>query len=303
MNVELLRKLVEAHGVPSREEAIREIVKAELGKICDIEVDSMGNVHCVKRAKGVKGEAKKLMLAAHMDEIGFMVKFIDDSGFLRIQPLGGWDPRQMASQRVFVHAKGGPLPGVLMSSTKPKHMLTADEAGKPAVIDNFFVDLGLDGKTAKKKISLGDPVTMNRTMQEMGDLLTCKCMDDRVAVFTMIEAVKAAKNHKVDIYAVATVQEEVGLRGAAASGSAIKPDIAVAIDITLANDIPGLPFRRGGVESRRHRCHRRAKLPFGSAISVLGLLLFFYIIFEALTSDQAKPRWYDKYRMYMGGPV
>jgi endoglucanase len=241
MNVELLRKLVEAHGVPSREEAIREIVKAELGKICDIEVDSMGNVHCVKRAKGVKGEAKKLMLAAHMDEIGFMVKFIDDSGFLRIQPLGGWDPRQMASQRVFVHANGGPLPGVLMSSTKPKHMLTADEAGKPAVIDNFFVDLGLDGKTAKKKISLGDPVTMNRTMQEMGDLLTCKCMDDRVAVFTMIEAVKAAKNHKVDIYAVATVQEEVGLRGAAASGSAIKPDIAVAIDITLANDIPGLP--------------------------------------------------------------
>jgi endoglucanase len=241
MNVELLRKLVEAHGVPSREEAIREIVIAELGKICDIEVDAMGNVHCVKRAKGVKGDAKKLMLAAHMDEIGFMVKFIDDSGFVRIQPLGGWDPRQMSSQRVFVHAKTGPLPGVMMASTKPKHMLTPEEAGRPPVIDNFFVDLGLDGKTAKKKISLGDPVTMNRTMQEMGDLLTCKCMDDRVSVFTMIEAVKAAKNHKVDIYAVATVQEEIGLRGAAASGWAIKPDIAVAIDITLANDIPGIP--------------------------------------------------------------
>jgi endoglucanase len=78
-------------------------------------------------------------------------------------------------------------------------------------------------------------------MQDMGDLLTCKCMDDRVAVFTMIEAVKAAKNHKVDIYAVATVQEEIGLRGAAASGWAIKPDIAVAIDITLANEFPGIP--------------------------------------------------------------
>lgn len=241
MNTDLLRKLVEAHGVPSREEAIREIVKAELSGICDVSVDTMGNVHCYKESKGAKGTPKKLMLAAHMDEIGFMVKFVDDKGFLRLQPLGGWDPRQMASQRVFVHAKGGPLPGVLMLSGKPKHMLTPEEANKAPTIDNFFVDLGLDGKAAKKKVSLGDPVTMNRTMQEMGDLLTCKCMDDRVAVFTMIEAVKAAKNHKVDVYAVATVQEEIGLRGAAASGWAIAPDIAVAIDITLANDIPGIP--------------------------------------------------------------
>src|SRR5205085_2507210 len=129
---------------------IREIVRGELSKICDISVDSMGNMHCVKRATKSKGEPKRLMLAAHMDEIGFIVKFIDDKGFLRIQPLGGWDPRQMSSQRVFVHAKKGMLNGVLMPSTKPKHMLTPEEMNKPPQIEHFFIDIGLPVDDAKK---------------------------------------------------------------------------------------------------------------------------------------------------------
>lgn len=237
MNLPLLRKLTEAHGVPGQEDAIREIVREELKDICEISVDSMGNMHCVRN----RGGAKKLMLAAHMDEIGFVVKYIDDKGFLRLQPLGGWDPRQMASQRVLVHTAEGQLNGTLMASQKPKHMLSAEEASKAPVIDNYFVDCGLSGEEAKKRISIGDMVTMNRTLMEMGDLLTCKCMDDRVAVYIMIEAVKAAKDLDVELHAVATVQEEIGLRGAAASGSAIAPDICVAIDITLANDIPGIP--------------------------------------------------------------
>lgn len=237
MNLPLLRKLTEAHGVPGQEDAIREIVREELKDICEISVDSMGNMHCVRN----RGGAKKLMLAAHMDEIGFVVKYIDDKGFLRLQPLGGWDPRQMASQRVLVHTAEGQLNGTLMASQKPKHMLSAEEASKAPVIDNYFVDCGLSGEDAKKRISIGDMVTMNRTLMEMGNLLTCKCMDDRVAVYIMIEAVKAAKDLGVELHAVATVQEEIGLRGAAASGSAIAPDICVAIDITLANDIPGIP--------------------------------------------------------------
>ncbi|MBX7131952.1 MAG: M42 family metallopeptidase [Fimbriimonadaceae bacterium] len=241
MNIKLLRRLTEAHGVPSQEEQIREIVREELSGICEISSDAMGNMICIRRGKGKKEGAKKLMLAAHMDEIGFMVKFIDDKGFLRLQPLGGWDPRQMASQRVFVHTAKGPVNGVLMASTKPKHMLTPEEASKPWTVDNFFVDCGMDGDEAKKKIRLGDMVTMNRTLHQMGKLLTCKAMDDRAAVYVMIEAVKAAKDPKVDVYAVATVQEEIGLRGAAASGSAIAPDICVAIDVTLANDYPSIP--------------------------------------------------------------
>lgn len=244
MNEPLLRKLVEAHGVPGQEDAIREIVRDELEGICELSVDLLGNLICLKRGSGAgKGSSspKKLMLAAHMDEIGFMVKFIDDSGFLRIQPLGGWDPRQMASQRVYVHAREGMLNGVLMASQKPKHMLTPEEANKAVQIENYFVDLGLSGEDAKKRVRPGDMVTMNRTYQRMGQLATCKCMDDRVAVYVMIEAMKAAKKHAVDVYGVATVQEEIGLRGAAASGWAIQPDICVAIDITLANDIPGIP--------------------------------------------------------------
>lgn len=243
MNEALLKKLTEAHGVPGQEDAIRAIVRDELKDLCEFSIDTMGNLTCLKKAteKPKKGEPKKLMLAAHMDEIGFIVKFIDGDGYLRIQPLGGWDPRQMASQRVFVHTAKGPLNGVLMAGQKPKHLLTPEEMNKAVQIDNYFVDIGLSGDDAKKKVARGDMVTMNRTFQRMGKLATCKCMDDRAAVYVMIEAMKAAKKHSVDIYGVATVQEEIGLRGATASGWAIKPDICVAIDITLANDIPGIP--------------------------------------------------------------
>ena len=240
MNSNLLKELTEAHGVPSQEDAIRDIVRRELAGICEFETDLMGNLIC-KKLTGKPG-AKKLMLAAHMDEIGFIVKWIDEkSGFLRLQTLGGWDPTMMAAQRVFVHTKGGVLNGVLMPSRKPKHLLSADEATKGNTVDSFFVDCGLSGEEAAAQVRVGDMVTMNRSYQEMGNLATCKAMDDRVAVYVMIEAVKAAKSHDVDIYAVATVQEEIGLRGATAAGSALAPDICVAIDITLANDIPGIP--------------------------------------------------------------
>ncbi|HXH60011.1 MAG TPA: M42 family metallopeptidase [Fimbriimonadaceae bacterium] len=243
MNVQLLKRLTEAHGVPGQEDAIRDIVREELKGICDISVDVLGNMHCVKRAtkKPAKGQPKKLMIAAHMDEIGFVVKYIDGKGFLRIQTLGGWDPRMMAAQRVIVHAQSGPLNGVLMPGVKPKHLLSPMDAAKPLTTDDYFVDLGMAPAKVKRTIQLGDMVTMDRSMHEMGDLFTCKAMDDRVAVFVMIEAMKAAKTHSVDVYGIATVQEEVGLRGAIAAGGGIKPDICIAIDITLANDIPGIP--------------------------------------------------------------
>jgi endoglucanase len=240
MNIELLRSLTEAHGVPGQEAAIREIVSKELKSICDLKVDSMGNLHAVKAPTRKAQKPKKLMIAAHMDEIGFIVRYVDDKGFLRIQPLGGWDPRQMNSQRVLVHSEGGPYPGVLMHSTKPKHQLKPEEMNQPQSVEQFFVDLGWTGEEASTKVHPGDMVTMNRGLQQMGPLLTCKAMDDRVGVFVMIEALKAAKSHQVEVHAVSTVQEEIGLRGASASGSAIAPDIVVALDITIANDIPGI---------------------------------------------------------------
>lgn len=240
MNIDLFRELTEAHGCPGQEDAIREIVKRELGSFCEIRTDFMGDVIAYKKANTGDGAAKKLMLAAHMDEIGFRVKYISDKGFLRIAPTGGWDTRQMASQRVVVHTENGDFKGLLMQGVKPKHLLGAGEGGKEMTMDDYFIDIGMSGEQAKSKVQIGDGVTMDRTFQQMGDLCTCKAMDDRVAVFVMIEAMKALKDHAVDVYAVATVQEEIGLRGAAASGSAIAPDVCVALDVTLANDIPGL---------------------------------------------------------------
>lgn len=237
MNTDLLKELVEGHGVPGQEDQIRKIVSRELKGICDLSTDYMGNLIAFKKGSG---NGKKLMLAAHMDEIGFVVKFLDKDGFIRLNPLGGFDPRQLNSQRVIVHAEKGPLNGVLMYGTKPKHMLSDSEANAGQNLDSFFVDTGLGDKT-KDLVNIGDMVSMSRQMITLGDNFSCKAMDDRVCVFIMIEAVKKAKKHKVDVYAVATVQEEIGLRGAAAAGSAIAPDIAVALDVTLANDIPGVP--------------------------------------------------------------
>jgi len=236
VNIELLKELTEAHGVSGREDAIREIVRREMSPLGEVYADTMGNLFCVKKGSG---SGKKVMIAAHMDEIGFAVKFIDSSGFLRIQTLGGWDPRQMNAQRVIVQTKDGDLPGVLMYSSKPAHLLTGDEKGQKH--DEFFVDLGLSVEEVKEKVRLGDAVTMERPLLQLGNLITSKTMDDRVGVFAMIEAVKALGEHDFDVIAVATVQEEIGLRGAAAAGAAVKPDVAIALDITLANDIPGMP--------------------------------------------------------------
>jgi putative aminopeptidase FrvX len=246
VNIDLLRELTEAHGVSGFEDAIREIVRRELAPITEITTDSMGNLIALKKATKPSGgpsggRARKVMIAAHLDEIGFMVKFIDSNGFVRLNPLGGWDPRQMNSQRVRVQTRDGSLSGILMYGTKPAHLLTEAETKEGPKIDNFFVDLGMGVDEVKSKVRLGDPVTMDRPFAKIGELLTCKTMDDRVGVFVMVEAMKALGDHAVDVYAVATVQEEIGLRGAVAAGGSIQPDVAIALDITLANDIPGVP--------------------------------------------------------------
>lgn len=238
VNLPLLKELTEAHGVSGQEGAIRQIVRRELGSICDIRSDSMGNLICTKKGSG----NKKVMIAAHMDEIGFVVKHIDKDGFIRLATLGGWDPRQMNSQRVKLRTRTGEeLQGVLMYGTKPAHLLSDAEAREGQKIDNFFVDLGLSGDEVRTKVSIGDQITMDRPFVELGQCVTCKAMDDRVGLFVMIEAVKSVGVHDTDIVAVATVQEEIGLRGAAASGWSVQPDVAIALDITLANDIPGVP--------------------------------------------------------------
>lgn len=235
--MELLKKLCEAHGVPGREEAIREVVVRELEKACnEIRTDALGNVIALKQGSG---RGPKVMLAAHMDEIGFLVSYVDEkNGFLKIDPMGGFDPRVLMAQRVIVHTENGDLVGIIGS--KPPHILSEEERKKPVEIKDLFIDLGLPGEAVKQRVRVGDFVTLEQNFVEIGNLASCKALDDRVGIYAMIEAVKKVKQHTCDIYAVATTQEEVGIRGARVSSFNIAPDIGIALDVTVASDVPGV---------------------------------------------------------------
>jgi endoglucanase len=256
MDFELLKRLCETPGIPGREDAMRELVITELKPhVTGISVDIMGNVLALKKGTG----GPRVMLAAHMDEIGFLVKHVDDKGFLRLQPIGGWDARTLFAQRVYVHSCSGEvLLGALMPAAKPIHMLTPDEASKSPKIEEFFVDLGMAADAVKSRVEIGDPVTMARTAERVGDNVLSKTLDARVAVYVMIEAIRCVGEHKCDVLAVATTQEEVGLRGATTAAFAQEPDIGIAIDSTIANDYPG---------AEEH--NRVSKLGGGPAIKIM----------------------------------
>lgn len=239
MNIDLLRELSEAHGTSGFEDDLRIIVRRELGSLGNLSSDALGNVCLHKHPTKSTSNPRKVMIAAHTDEIGFVVRHIDSAGFLKISPLGGFDPRQLNSQRVTVRTASGYVPGLLCYGAKPAHLLTEAEKNEGQKLANFFVDLGLPGEEVMAMVSIGDPVTLVRSFSQIGNLVSGKCMDDRVGVFVMIEAMKALKDHAVEVYAVATAQEEIGLRGATAAGSAIKPDVVIALDVTLANDAAG----------------------------------------------------------------
>ena len=236
LNEALLKRLIETPGVPGREEQQREIAREELGSLTDeVRTDALGSV--IGSKKG--GDDVRVMVAAHTDEIGFLVKHIDDKGFLRLQTLGGHDPANMVSQRLIVTTAGGEaLRGVLQPQRKPPHIATEADK-KPPKADEFFVDLGMPADEVKEKVRVGDYAVMDRTLEKVGANFIGKAMDDRVGVFVMYEALRALGDHEATVYAAATSQEEVGLRGAAASGAALEPTVVVALDVTLAMDIPG----------------------------------------------------------------
>ncbi|WP_350345068.1 M42 family metallopeptidase [Proteinivorax tanatarense] len=233
--MELLKKLTEANGIPGREERIREIVITEMKSMMDeVNVDAMGNVIGVKKGKG----NKKVMLCGHMDEIGFIVSHIDDKGFLRLNPVGGFDPRTLVAQRVNVHGRED-LKGVLMPGIKPAHLMTPEEAKRTLRVQDFFIDLGRTKEEVEKLVRIGDFVTLDRNFEEIGDNFSAKALDDRAGVYIMLEAIRKLQSHDVDIYAVATVQEEQGLRGATTGAYGVRPDVGLALDVTIAGDVPG----------------------------------------------------------------
>lgn len=238
LNYDLLKSICEIPGIGGREDAVIAFVKEQMnGLVDDISVDRVGNVVGVKNGSG----GPTVMISAHMDEIGFVVKHIDDKGFIRLQAVGGFDPRVLPAQRVIVHASNGEqLRGVMANQSKPIHLLSGNDMPAPK-IDDIFVDVGLTGDEVKERVELGDMVTMDRTVERAGNNIIGKAMDDRVSVFIMLEALRKLGDAtpNATIVAVASVQEEVGLRGARTSAFNIDPDIGVALDVTLAMDIPG----------------------------------------------------------------
>lgn len=235
LNIPLLKNICEIAGAPGFESRIRNLVIEEIKSHVDsYDIDNMGNLIAIK--KGSSNDPKKVMLAAHMDEIGFIVSHIDDKGFLRFQTLGGFDPKTFTAQRVVVHGKEDII-GVM--SSKPIHVMSPAEREKPAKKEDYFIDLGMPKEEVEKIVSIGDPVTRERKLIEMGNCVNCKSIDNRVSVFILIEALKQLKDNAHDVYAVFSVQEEVGIRGANVAAHTINPDFGIALDTTIAYDLPG----------------------------------------------------------------
>jgi len=233
MNISLLKEICEAPGAPGYEHPIRRLILQETTNLGDnVSVDNMGNVTIFKKGK----TNKKVMVAAHMDEIGFMVTHIDENGFIRFTTLGGFDPKTLTAQRVIIH---GVTDVIGVMGSKPIHLMSPEEREKPTKISDFFIDTGMKSSEVKEIVQIGNTITRERQLIEMGDCVNCKSLDNRISVYILIETLKRLNEVPYDLFAVFTVQEEVGIRGAQVATLGIKPDFGFGLDTTIAYDVPG----------------------------------------------------------------
>ena len=279
INTELLNKICTTPGAPGFEQKVRELVINEVKDLVDeVEVDNMGNVYAIKRGTG----DKRVMIGAHMDEIGFIVTHVDDSGFIRFHTLGGFDPKTLTAQRVIIHGKKD-LIGVM--SSKPIHVMSPEERNKVAKIKDYFIDTGLSAEEVKNSITIGDSITREREFIEMGNCVNGKSLDNRLAVFILIETLKGLKGKQVpyDVYGVFTVQEEVGIRGANVSAMRVNPDFGFGLDTTIAFDLPG---------AAKHEMI--TELGAGTAIKIMDastICDYRMVRFMKQTADKYKIKW------------
>jgi endoglucanase len=233
LNIDLLKTISEAPGVSGFEYGVNEIIKKELrDRVTGLREDKFGNIFAQKGESG-----KTMMVAAHMDEIGLIVKHIDDKGFIRFAKLGGVPDHILLSQRVFVHGVKKRIRGVI--GCKAIHLMKDDERKQLVAYDKMFIDTGATKDQLREMgIKVGTPITFERGMAELeGGEILGKAMDDRAGCYVLVEALKRAKPAN-KVFGVFTVQEEVGLRGASISAFSVKPNLGLAIDTTIAGDHP-----------------------------------------------------------------
>lgn len=242
---ELLKKLAEAHGVSGYESEIREIVEAEITPYVDeIKTDGLGNLIATR-----KGKKPSVMIAAHLDEIGLMVKHIEDEGFLRFSTIGGWFDQTLLNQRVVLHSESE-VKAYGVIGSKPPHKMKKEEREKAIKSEDMFIDVGARDKEEVEQmgISIGTPVTVDRHFVDLkNERVSCKAFDNRSGVAIMVEALKRA-NTDFEVYAVGTVQEEVGLKGARTAAFGLNPNVALAVDTDIAGGHPGIEKKDTTVE-------------------------------------------------------
>lgn len=246
--VKFLKQLLETPSATGTEIAVAELVRERLAGTADeIQTDVMGSVHARLSGTGV---APSLMLSAHMDEIGLMVTYISDEGFLSVSSVGGVDAAILPGMRVDVHASNSfePLRGVV--GRKPIHLIEPDERKTVTPLSSLVIDLGMKPKRVKKLVRVGDPITFGVGFERFGDdMAVSKCFDDKCGVWIacrVMEKLARAGRAPGDFIAVATTQEEIGTRGAMTSAHAVNPDVALAFDVTHATDYPGIDKTKYG---------------------------------------------------------
>lgn len=234
-----LEKLSNINGVTGREEDVRNVLSNLIKPYVDsVSEDKLGNLIAIK--KGDKSKPK-IMLAAHMDEIGLMVKNISKEGFIQFAKMGGIDDRILLAQKVIVHTSKDDLLGIIGS--KPPHIQKKEERNKVVTYDKLFIDIGaMDSRDIQKMgVKIGDPISFSVKFEKVGKkIVTGKAFDDRAGCAVMVETLKKLNSTDCSIFAVGTIQEEVGLRGAGTAAFGIDPDFGIALDVTVAGDVPGV---------------------------------------------------------------
>ncbi|MDX1683370.1 MAG: M20/M25/M40 family metallo-hydrolase [Phycisphaeraceae bacterium] len=293
--MDLLEKLCKTAATPGREHRLRELILEETDGLFDeTEVDALGSLTGIRRPHPADGgdapeKPTRVMIAAHMDQIGFMVSHVDEkSGFIRVQNVGGFDTRNLFARLATicpdVNDPSQDIPAVMNPGGKPIHIASDEDRKKIPEISDLVLDTGLDGETVAEKVKVGDMVVLDAPFAEVGNTVVSQCLDNRIACWIAIRTMQqlADTGHDCEVHCVFTVQEEVGLRGAGTAAYKIKPDIGIAVDTTLCVDTPGVPDQQQVTQQGKGAA---LTVMDSSAIADLGV----FETFEAIAKDRDIP--------------